>query len=68
MGASEPPAWTAARMARLQAQYPEFTVADADGVIGTDGYRAARGESVSAFSQTAMRLAAIAANSRRNTK
>lgn len=65
MGASEPPAWTAARMARLQAAYPEFTVANADEVIGTDGYRAARGESVSAFSQTAMRLASIASQNRK---
>lgn len=65
MGAHEPRSWTEARNARLRAQFPEFTVADADGVIGTDGYRAARGESVSVFSQTAMRLAAIAANSRR---
>ena len=66
MGAFEPPAWSAARKARLQAQYPEFTVADADGVIGTDAYRAARGESVSAFSQTAMRLALIASRQRKH--
>ena len=65
MSASEPREWTAARMARLRAQFPEFTVANADEVIGTDGYRAARGESVSAFSQTAMRLAAVAAQNRK---
>ena len=64
MSMSEPPAWTRARQQRLAAQFPEFTVGDADSVIGTDGYRSVRGEPVSSFSQAVMRLALAAAEER----
>ena len=61
---SEPKDWQAQRRARMAAQFPEFAVSDAKGVLQVDGERVQRGELPTTFSQMAMRLAAEAAKRR----
>ncbi len=64
MPLSEPKDWQVQRRARMAAQYPEFAVSDAQGVLRVDGERVQRGELPTTFSQTAVRLAAEAARRR----
>lgn len=62
MPLGEPQGWAQARKQRLQQQYPiQFGNADAATVMGIDAMNVANGKPPSPFSQTAMTLAATAA-------
>lgn len=62
MPIGEPQGWSAQRKARLAQQWPvEFGHADAAQVMGIDAQSVAQGKPPSTFSQTAVALAAHAA-------
>jgi hypothetical protein len=55
---SEPPSWTRDRDDRLKKQYPQLQSTTIDTLLAVDNYGSRRGQAPSAFSQTAMGLAA----------
>lgn len=61
MAMSEPPAWTAARNERMQAQFPQLAVASPRDILDVDAYNIARGHPPTAFSMRAMQIANYAA-------
>lgn len=64
MSAAEPRAWTQARRQQMQALYPALASSRPGDVLAVDAFNLTRGQPVSEFSITAMRLAAAAAQDR----
>lgn len=63
MPISEPKVWTIARRQRMQAQFPVLSQADPGTTLSVDNLRVSQGQEPSDFSMTALRLAAVAAES-----